>query len=577
VADALLLASEPPSAAAVRRRLAGLGAIALLAVAAYAYGLGSQHAPKNGDEYAYEHITRLTAASGTLLPLRSDIPALDNTKPPLLFWQGIASTNGGRDWTLARLRWPSVAYTLLSAALAFVVGRRLSGQLGTGLLAALVFLAFLSTYRYGRPFLTNAPEVFWLFLPFAVLLRWPRAARSALMPLLVGVPLGVALLYKSFALAVPAGLALAAWHLRLRGARVSEALRHDLGRIALALAIALAAFGAWFALDPDPAAVWSDFVLRENVGKFTLPGGYVPRLLWGSSSLWAYALGFPASAGLLFPPALAVCTLAWRRRDELGEGERLLWLLVLAFAAFYALPSQRSSRYLLPVMPAFAVLVALAWERVGRWLFVVTLAATGLVLAVLAFATRQLDAAAPAAREQPTLHGALLAASAAVVAVGLAFPRLSRPLALAGVFLAYLSLASTLRPFDGPAGRYDAAAVARARGHAVLVPYDFVAKEERYRFILPGSTPVGYREDGRGPARPPSLPPRALVVLQAPIGGDACAACAVLGRRLDLRGRQTPAELREILAGKLSPALVVEELLVETDDEPAGGALATRP
>jgi hypothetical protein len=38
--------------------------------------------------------------------------------------------------------------------------------------ALLAYLAFFSTYRYGRPFLTNAPEVFWLFVPFFALLFW---------------------------------------------------------------------------------------------------------------------------------------------------------------------------------------------------------------------------------------------------------------------------------------------------------------------------------------------------------------------------------------------------------------------
>ncbi|MFN8095597.1 MAG: phospholipid carrier-dependent glycosyltransferase [Vicinamibacteria bacterium] len=572
MSDPLLFASAAAAAAEARRRLAGLAAIAVVAVAAYVYGLDSHHAPKNGDEYAYEHIARLTAASGALLPLRTDVAALRNTKPPFLFWQGIASTNGGRDWTLARLRWPSVAYTLATAALAFAVGRRLSGRADRGLLAALVFLAFFSTYRYGRPFLTNAPETFWLFLPFAVLLLRPGSARATLLPFVVGVPLGVALLYKSFALAAPAGLALAAWRVRLRGGRLAEAIRHDGAPVALALAIAVSAFAAWFALDPAPAAVWTDFVLRENAGKFSLPGGYVPRLLWGPSSLWAYALAFAANAGLLLPAALATCVLSWRRRRELSEGERLLWLLVLSFALFYALPSQRSSRYLLPVMPALAVLVALAWERLARWLFLVTLAATAVVVVGLAVASRQVDALAPWARDGAAAHWALLATTAAVAGLGLVVARLTRACALTAVFLAYLSLASTLRPFDGPAGRYDAAAVARARGRAVLVPYDFVAKEERYRFVLPGATPVGYREDGRGPARPADPPPHALVVMQAPVGGEPCGGCTVLGRRLDLRGRQSAAEVREILAGRLSPALVVEELLVETGDAPGGPA-----
>jgi hypothetical protein len=55
-----------------------------------------------------------------------------------------------------------------------------------------------------------------------------------------------------------------------------------------------------------------------------------------------------------------------------------------------------------------------------------------------------------------------------------------------------------------------------------------------------------------------------LVVVQLPLHASTCAACTVLGRRLDLRGRQTAPELREIVSGRLSPALLVEELLVQT-------------
>ena len=162
-----------------RLRLVGYGLCSLLGALVYFYGLASQHIPKNGDEYPYVHITRLTAGSGQFLPLRSELPGLRNTKPPLLFWQGIASTGWGRRWTLWNLRWPSVAYTLLTGLLVFLLGYRLSARPETGFRAALSFLAFFSTYRYGRPFLTNPPEVFWLFLPFFALLYWrPCAQRS---------------------------------------------------------------------------------------------------------------------------------------------------------------------------------------------------------------------------------------------------------------------------------------------------------------------------------------------------------------------------------------------------------------
>ncbi len=544
-----------------RRRPAGLVLLATLAVATYVFGLGSQHIPKNGDEYAYEHVTRLTAASGALLPLRSDLPTLRNTKPPALFWQGIASTNGGRAWTLVRLRYPSVLYTLLIAALVSLVALRLSGQPQTAWTALLCFLAFYSTYRYGRPFLTNAPETFWLFLPFAVLLLRPAAARSrVVVPVLLGLAIGIGLLYKSFALALPVGLALAWWYGRLREAPAGTSRARDAGKVALALSIALATFASWFALDPDPAAVWRDFVLRENAGKFDLPGGYLPRLLWGASSLWSLALAYPANAGLLAFAVMALFVVGWRRRRGQSPGEGLLWVLVGVYLLVFAIPSQRSGRYLLPAMPALAVLLALAWERIGRWVFVVSLAAEGLALALVGLLALRLQQAAPAAAPSPALW-ALLAVAAAAILAGLRSPALTRSLALATVFVAYLALALLLRPLDGPAGRYDARAQASARGRQVWVPYDFIAKEERYRFLLPGADVVGYpQEPGLSADQVMARGP--LVAVQVPLRGSACAGCTVLGRRLDLRGRQTAAELREILGGRLSPALLVEELLV---------------
>src|SRR5262252_1456220 len=111
---------------------------ALLAVFTYFYGLDSDHIPKNGDEYPYTHITRLTAQSGRFLPLQSQLVRMRNTKPPLLFWQGIVSTHWAKDWTLWHLRYPSVIYTILTAGLVFLLGRRLSGTWQTGFVALLV-------------------------------------------------------------------------------------------------------------------------------------------------------------------------------------------------------------------------------------------------------------------------------------------------------------------------------------------------------------------------------------------------------------------------------------------------------
>ena len=64
-------------------------AVLCLAVVTYFFGLDSLQIPKNGDEFPYAHIARLTAESGHWLPLQSTLDHMRNTKPPLLFWQGI--------------------------------------------------------------------------------------------------------------------------------------------------------------------------------------------------------------------------------------------------------------------------------------------------------------------------------------------------------------------------------------------------------------------------------------------------------------------------------------------------------
>ena len=372
----------------------------LLAVFTYFYGLDSQHIPKNGDEYPYEHITRLTAASGKLLPLQSQLDHMRNTKPPLLFWQGIASTDHGRNWTLWDLRYPSVIYTLLTAAMLFMLGRKITGKLETGFVAALTFLAFFTTYRFGRPFLTNPPEVFWIFLPFFVLLYWRQAFESRwLVPLLLGTGIGIGFLYKSFALALPVTLGLSGWYLHQRNYRMNQFLREDALKVAIAVSVAVALFAMWFVLDPDPQAVWKEFVVGENVGKFDPHGpGYLSKLLWGGSSIWTYALAFLTNPGLLTFPVVALFFVVYERRRQLSNEEKLLWIWIAAMFLSFALPSQRSGRYLLDAMPAVALLCALNWQQISRKAFIASLVLAAALIVGIAFLAVHLQAAMPDAR-----------------------------------------------------------------------------------------------------------------------------------------------------------------------------------
>jgi 4-amino-4-deoxy-L-arabinose transferase-like glycosyltransferase len=553
----------------MNRRLRGLHLLwyvlaLVLAVVTYFYGLDSQHIPKNGDEYPYAHITRLTAASGHLLPLQSELDGMRNTKPPLLFWQGIESTHWGQDWDLWHLRYPSVIYTLLTALLVFQLAKKLSGQLESGFVAALTFFAFFSTYRYGRPFLVNPPEVFWFFLPFFTLLYWrPYSFESRLMvPLLLGVEIGIGLLYKSFALLAPIGLVLVWWYLHQRQYRWREFLVKDSFKPVLAGIIALSMFALWFAFDPDPQSVWHEFVVGENAGKFEAHGeSYWMKLFWGGSSIWALLLGYPMNAGLLAFPVAALFFVAYRRRYQLVATEKMLWIWMAVLFIVFAVPSQRSARYLLEAMPGVAVLCALNWQRIPRWVFVLTLLASAAVLLLLSFLARSLQ------NETGGMYGwdywLLAGVTLVLTLLALFSARLIRNLVNVVVLLTLLSLAAFLRPFDGAMGTYSEVAQREVQGKDVWVSCNFRAHDEGHRFLLPNARVHGYDENWN--LTPEELAARyKIFALQLPLNAEACAGCRVIGQRLDIRGRHSPEELKAMLKGEVFQHLFVKELLVES-------------
>ena len=557
----------------------------LLAVLIYFYVLDGQHIPKNGDEYVYEHITRLTADSGKLLPLQSQLDNMRNTKPPLLFWQGIASTSWGEYWTQWHLRYPSVIYTLLTAAMLFMLGWKLSdraalsgrtelaGRAETGCVAALTFLAFFTTYRYGRPFLTNAPEVFWIFLPFFVLLYWRQAFASRwLIPLLLGISIGIGFLYKSFALGLPVTFGLSGWYLHQRQYRVATFLKQDALKVVIAVSVAVALFAMWFVLDPNPQAVWKEFVVGENVGKFDPHGpGYLETLLWGGSSIWSYALAFLTNPGLLTFPVAALFFVAYQRRSQLSNEEKLLWIWIAVMFLSFSLPSQRSGRYLLAAMPAVALLCALNWQQISRKAFIASLVLAGAAIAGIAYLAVRLQAEIPEIQLYPLTFWLLIAGAGILTLLAIVVPGLTRPGVNVVALLALLCLAIFLHPFDDALGNYSAEARHYASGKEVGVPCNFRAMDEGHRFILPGAEIHGYSEDqhltvNELAARYPLFAVRLALNDSTQNGG--CTACKIIGQRLDIRGRQSSDELKEMfLEGKVFQHLFVKEVLMES---PAG-------
>ena len=555
----------PPEAV----RYTGLTALLciVLALAAYFAALGSDHAATNGDELLYAQMTYATAESGHWLPLQTMIERHRNTKPPGLFWQGLVSTDWAQHWSLWNLRWPSVLYTLATALMVFLITRKISSNTSTGLLAALVYLAFFGTYRYGRVFLTSAPETFWLFLPFCVLLLQPRDKTGICWGavLAFGLMIGAALLYKSFALVLPGAIGLAWWTLHGRGYRLGEWLRADAAKIAIVSFIALATFSLWYWLDPQRQLLLQDFVLKENVGKFDTGGGnYLINLLWGESSVWRNVISYPLNAGLLAPAVIALFVMTWLRRRDLTNDEKLLWIWLITVFVVFTLPNQRDERYLLPAMPALAVLLALQWSRIPRWILSITLLAVAVIALGMGLGAILLTNDAGLGTLYPWFYWLFIAAVIAFAVLGMARRCLTHQFAVPAILLLYLCYAAFLIPFDGPRGEFDRASSDFARGKAIAAPINFNAREEIYRFMLPGAELPPYHVNDYDLARLRSenttfiitLPLRDMTV-------ENSRDLRIVGTRLQLIDRFNNKETMDMLGGNVSRNLFKKDLLVE--------------
>lgn len=547
-------------------------AILLLSIFTYLYALDSRFAPKNGDEYPYMHIVRMTAESGAWLPLQSEMDGIKNTKPPLLFWEGIASTSWGAAWSLFVLRWPSLVYTGLTVFFLFLAVARFSDNRKTGLLAALVWLSFFATYRYGRPFLTDPPEVFWMTLPFFALLYWGKEAFNSkfLFPGLAGLSIGMALLAKSFAYVVPACFALTLFYWRWQAWNIPQFLIRDAYKVLAVGLLALGVFSLWFVLDPFPQEIWKEFVVGENAGKFDARSThYLQDLVRGGDSIWMLIITTLANAGLFTLVLISALIQCWRQRRFLSLEESLLLLLVLAFFIVFSLPSQRSGRYLLPVMPAFAALIALYWDRLPLWSFRFALLLQFIVLAALTWVGSNLQLSdflgQPGLWAYSNAHWVLMGSSLILVSIGILKSAHTKTIALAGCFLCYVALNSSLSPLEGSLGRYDQPSVQALQDQDIWIPCDYRAKDEEYRLLLPRSKLHGYAAKDAGEIE--MLTNRfPLVAVQSPIGVEPslCDSCKILGKRMEMRARHSEAEIKAILMGQIGEYLFVNEYLIST-------------
>ena len=465
----------------------------------YAWGLDNAYMPTNGDEMVYAHIARLTAESQHWLPLASDLPNMRNTKPPMLFWQAMVAGGWGEHGQLWLLRVPSLGYLVLVAGCMAAVLHRWLGEWRTPAWALLCLFASWGTFRYGRPFLTSAPEMFWFSIPLLHVL-W-RAAHRPGLPIhnspqewLVwtgwGLFLGIGLAYKSFALVAPVAAGLWAVRLWLAGHWSWRAVWVCSLQLAWMGLLALAVIASWLWLDPQPEAVWREFVVGENMGKMDDAKGYWAQLFSLKGGL-AYALAHLENAGLLAPGVLGVYALAWRHRTSraLDEPAKLsialvLWLLV--WWLVFLLPSHRSARYLLPTLPAMGMLMALHMDRLPAWSFKGVNLLSLLMLGVLAW----LGWHAHALGLLPLTWAAVLAVAAVsgLVLAGFAWRRSEAlPIAaLLSIGMAFVGLNALLQGHSGERVAFQGEQPDRPVASTVWVPAGFNGEFERFQFLLPG-------------------------------------------------------------------------------------------
>ncbi len=564
----------PPSPLQHLRDTGAWLALLGVCIALYFWGLGNPYAPTNGDEMVYIHIARMTAESGHWLPLQSELLGTRNTKPPLLIWQAMVAGQWGQAWTLWALRLPSVLYTLATTALLGWMAWRLTPhaaqRLRNACVAACLYLLFFSSFRYGRAYLTSAPETFWLALPM-LWVFWQRLrppTEQGLAPgwlacTLMGLAMGLGAGYKSFALIAPAAASI--WLAWLASApqrlHWPQLWRTSLG-LAWSTAVALAVFGLWFVLDPNPAAVWQEFVVAENAGKMNSGQGYWHAALSGAYPMWVQLLAHPANGGLLALPVLGYLLHSlgrgrwWARWQALDAPRRVLLVWLLLWMLVFLIPTQRSERYLIPTMPALAVLMALGRERIHRlWWCATTLlllpallllGRIGWVMGNLGIADRFQTA---------TLFIAL--------SLGLAWAStiffLQRSALRASLVLCatvYAVFAAMVAPLQANISPYEDTVQQVLAQRRVAVPNGFTGQYERFHFRLPHSQLHPYDAEGRNTgALYPQLPgPERLQRLLAefdavvwlqdePGQAPPCTGCQVLAQRWHVKSRHRGGEV----------------------------------
>ncbi len=528
----------------------------ILALFAYFWGLSDLQIPKIGDEVLYQQIARVTGESGTWLPLRYE-GGIMSTKPPLLYWLGMATTNKGLNYTLFSLRAPIVLITLLGALLLYQLIFLRTRNTEHSLWGAALYLSFISTFQHGRPFLVNSFEV--LFLLYPLVLYWHRKRWDALQWISTTLCWGAVSWAKSFALIGVGVLALFASSIPFES--FEWCLKKNFKKLLFlgsAFFVSLLIFSLWFVFDPDPKLLFQQFIIGENAVKFKGYSTYFSGLFSGIYPVWRIWLGALANAGLGVFLLIGAGVTLYQNRKSLSADQKTILYVIFSFLVFYTLPTQRQENYILPTMALWAVLIAELREKIPFVFFKIGFALIVFAFVVLSLAPFILNVW----NDLETLTKCVFVVSLLVflfislrVDIRKAYPAL--------IFLIYIQLANLSQPFS-KSFLYFSKGQPTLKSTIVYVPSRKLAQHERFRFRIPEITPIAY-----DPAGIEEFCRNAKSGTYAVIEDDQQALCPqkqdVLEEVKDFKTRQSFAEILKIAGGE-SEYLVRKLKLVQFVD-----------
>lgn len=318
----------------------------LLCAGVFFVALASPYGLHQNDEDIYLAVASNMLDSGDwVVPYWSGQPTF--TKPPLLYWVMAASMRVlGPSLFAGRL--PIALVSLLTVAATFVLGRRLLESDERAALAALLAGTTIGFLQFGRVAMMELPLCF--FYLCATWAAWRIGQGSGRACYGFALAAAASVLLKGPATALVPLLGAIVWlgaGRRGAGSAASLPWRH-LGGAAL---LFVAAVGAWplaVYLRGQSGALYAEFVVGENLGKFV--GDRVP--------VSAMLVGFSA---LLIPWTLlvlgALCTWARGGTAVSAMAARLCVVFAAVNLAFYCLPAVKWARYLLPSTPLLALLL----------------------------------------------------------------------------------------------------------------------------------------------------------------------------------------------------------------------------